>query len=68
MSVSSNNYFDRKIGEAKWDGIRKKAIGFPVGNGNGMKFHYNFRFKRQLGNKFAFQRIPCSCDGCYTKL
>ena len=45
-----------------------KAVGFPEGKGNGMKFHYNFRFERALENWFAYRRIPCSCDGCFSKL
>ena len=67
-SLASRHYFVRKEGDAKWGGIKMKAIGFPAGKGNGMKFHYNFRFEKGLGSKFAFRRIPCSCDGCYEKL
>ena len=29
---------------------------------------YNFRFERELKDKFAYCRFPCSCKGCYERL
>ena len=48
--------------------VRTKVVGFPSGRGNGIKFHYNFRFERALKQWFAYRRIPCSCAGCRAKL
>lgn len=43
------------------------ACGFS-GKGNGIKSMYNFRFERELKDKFAHCRFPCSCKGCYERL
>ncbi|KAL7533170.1 hypothetical protein ACHAXR_005079 [Thalassiosira sp. AJA248-18] len=67
-ALSRRKYIVRKKGVAKWSKIRMAAIGFPKTKGNGMKFHYNFRFEKALERWFSFRRIPCSCDGCYEKL
>lgn len=67
--LSSRNYKVRKKGvAAKWKPVRMKAIGFPAGKGNGMKFHYNFRFERAIYPWFAYRRIPCYCKGCEEEL
>jgi len=67
--VTRRKYVVRKKGSGKkWSGIKMQAAGFPKGKGNGLKFHYNFRFERALGRWFAYRRIPCSCKGCQEKL
>ena len=68
-SLSKRVYEVRKEGEAKWNGLKMKAMGFDkTEKGNGLKEMYNFRFERSLREKFAYCRFPCSCAGCYTRL
>ena len=68
-SLSKRVYEVRKEGEAKWGGLKMKAMGFNKSEkGNGLKEMYNFRFERSLREKFAFCRFPCSCTGCYNRL
>ena len=57
-----------KKSEAKWKDIKMQCVGFSKKKGYGMKFHYNFRFEKELGDYFVYPRVACSCMGCYNKL
>lgn len=65
-AISKRHYYIRKEGEAKFEGLKMSACGFE--KGSGIKSMYNFRFERELNEKFAYCRFPCSCGGCYERL
>lgn len=47
-ALSKRTYIVQKRGFAKCTRLRIRAVGFPKGKGNGMKFYYNFIFERAL--------------------
>ena len=47
--IQSRHYIVRPRGSIGMEGLKMKAVGFPTGSGNGIKFHYNFRFEKVLG-------------------
>jgi hypothetical protein len=67
-AISKRIYQVRPKCAVKWSGVRMKTVGWEKGKRNGMKFHYNFRMEQELGHRFAYRRIPCSCEGCFQKL
>ena len=66
--LTSRHYIVRKKDQVKFGELFMEAVGFPEGTGNGMQSHYHFIFDPDLGDKFAYSRIPCNCEGCEEQL
>ena len=62
--LASRHYMVRKKDQVRFRNIFMEAVGFPEGAGNGLKSHYHFIFDPELGEKFAFSKITCNCEGC----